>query len=184
MSMGRDALIALIEAADPLAAARAAGVAAGGGITYSREPDPAQWLVDTDEEGGLDAHRAAHAAGRPSVAVVRYGAGTEPARTADRLLALGDLAARTGLLRAVCPVPGEGGADRPGSWGVEDLVVIAAARAVLPADVAVRPCWPRLGAPGAQVAAAFGATDWQIPAGDDSDPARLAGAVGRTAVPR
>jgi 2-iminoacetate synthase ThiH len=67
---------------------------------------------------------------------------------------------------------------------VEDLVVIAAARAVLPAQVAVRPCWPRIGAPGAQVAAAFGATEWQIPDEDPNDPVRLAAAVGRTAVPR
>lgn len=182
--MDRDQLIDLIAAADPLAAARAAGVAPGGSVTFAHGPDPEDWLVDGEAEGALDAHRAAHAAGRPSVAVIAYGAGTAAEGVADRLLALAALARETGLLRAVVPVPGEGSSARPGSWGVEDLVVVAAARAVLPDAVAVRPCWPRLGAPGAQVAVAFGATDWQIPADDDNDPARLAAAVGRTAVPR
>ncbi len=182
--MDRDQLITLIADADPLAAARVAGVAQGGTVTFAHGPDPAGWLVDGEDEGAIDAHRAAHAEGRPSVAVVRYGAGAAPEAIADRLLALAALAEATGLLRAVVPVPGEGGANRPGSWGVEDLVVIAAARAVLPAQVAVRPCWPRIGAPGAQVAAAFGATDWQIPDEDPNDPVRLAAAVGRTAVPR
>lgn len=182
--MDRDQLIALIASADPLAAARAAGVAPGGTVTYAHGPDPDGWLADGDAEGAVEAHRAAHAEGRPSVAAVAYGVGSTPEGVADRLLALAALARETGLLRAVVPVPGEDSSARPGSWGVEDLVVIGAARAVLPEDVAVRPCWSRLGAPGAQVAAAFGATDWQIPDGEDDDPARLAGSVGRTAVPR
>ncbi|MCC6832698.1 MAG: hypothetical protein IT200_15255 [Thermoleophilia bacterium] len=182
--MDRDQLIALIASADPIAAARAAGVAPGGTVTFAHGPDPSQWLDDGDAEGPVESHRAAHAEGRPSVAAVAYGAGSGPETVADRLLSLAALAGETGMLRAVVPVPGEGTSARPGSWGVEDLVVIGAARAVLPGSVAVRPCWPRLGAPGAQVAAAFGATDWQIPDGEDEDPARLAGAVGRTAVPR
>ena len=61
-------------------------------------------------------------------------------RSPRRLAALAELAAQTGLLRAVRPVPADGTADRPGSWGVEDLTVIAACRAgACPTAVAVRP---------------------------------------------
>ena len=48
----------------------------------------------------------------------------------------------------------------------------------LPDGVAVRPHWRRLGPAACQVAAAFGATDWRVPADDRSDPAALAAAVG------
>jgi 2-iminoacetate synthase ThiH len=180
----RDEVIALLRSADPLAAARVASVPPGGAVTYSRAAAPAEWLVDGDEEGDIAAHRAAHAAGRPSEASVRYGAGVSAGHTADRLLALAALSEETGMLRAVCPVPGEGSSARPGSWGVEDLVVIAAARAVLPGVPWIRPHWRRLGPAAAQVSVAFGATDWCIPEGDDTDPAHLATAVGRTAVAR
>jgi hypothetical protein len=180
----RRELVDLLRSADPLAAARVAGVAPGGVVTHTRAPAPEGWLVDGDEEGSIAAHRAAHAEGRPSEAAVRYGAGVDVEHTADRLLALAALSEDTGLLRAVCPVPGEGTGDRPGSWGVEDLVVIAAARAVLPGVPWIRPHWRRLGPGAAQVAVAFGATDWCIPPDDDTDPAHLAGAVGRTAVAR
>jgi 2-iminoacetate synthase ThiH len=159
-------------------------VAPGAPVTFSRTPAPEGWLVDGDAEGPLAEHRAAHAAGRPSEAAVAYGAGVPPEATADRLLALAELARDTGLLRAVCPVPAEGSPERPGSWGVEDLTVVAAARLALPEAVRVRPHWRRLGPAACQVATAFGATDWVIPADDDTDAAHLAAAVGREAVAR
>jgi hypothetical protein len=173
-------LSALIRSADPLAAAPATG----GPVTWTRRPAPAEWLVDGEEEGALEDHRAAHAEGRPSEAAVRYGAGTSAEAVADRLLGLAALQRETGLLRAVCPVPGEGGADRPGSWGVEDLTVIAAARLALPDVPWVRPHWRRLGAPTCQLALAFGANDWVLPGDDRTDPALLAAAVGREALER
>ena len=92
------------------------------------------------------------------------------------------LAAETGLLRAVCPVPGDGTEDRPGSWGVEDLTVVAVCRLALPEGVAVRPHWRRLGPAACQVAVAFGATGWRIPEDDRADAAHLAAAVGAEAV--
>lgn len=182
-ALDREALAGLLRRRDPLAAARAAGVAPGGEVHVVRGEDPHAWLLDGDEEGELAAHAAAHRAGRPSVAAVAYGAGVPEDAVADRLLALAALARETGRLRAVCPVPVEGGAERPGSWGVEDLTVVAAARAALPGDVAVRPHWRRLGPAACQVAAAFGATEWVVP--DDAAAAgaeHLAAAVGRTAV--
>ena len=112
-----------------------------------------------------------------------YGAGREPAAVAERIDALARLARRTGLLRAVCPVPGDGTEDRPGSWGVEDLTVIAVCRLAMPAGVAVRPHWRRLGPAACQIAVAFGATGWRIPADDRADAAGLAAAVGAEAVP-
>jgi 2-iminoacetate synthase ThiH len=167
----------------PLRLARAAGVRPGGEVTYTRSPAPADWLTDADGEGPIEAHRAAHAAGRPSEAAVLYGAGVAPVRTAARLAQLATLAAETGLLRAACPVPNHagGGPRRPGSWGVEDLAVVAAARLTLPTVPWIRPDWGRLGAAACQVALAFGATDWVIPAGDPADPEHLAAAVGWTA---
>ena len=177
-------LAALLRAADPLAAARAAGVAPAGEIAWTRGPDPAGWLVDGDAERPVAEHRAAHAAGRPSVAALAYGRGAEPDRVAARLHALALLAAETGLLRAVCPVPGEGTAGRPGSWGVEDLTVVAVCRLALPDGVRVRPHWRLLGAGACQVAAAFGADDWVLPEVSGDDPVHLAEAVGRTAVAR
>lgn len=179
----RDGLARLIAAADPMAAAQAAGIGPGARVTYTREAAPAGWLVDGDEEGAVAEHRRAHSAGRPSEAAVRYGAGVAPEAIADRLVALADLA-ETGLLRAVCPVPADASRERPGSWGVEDLTVIAAARLALPDSVPVRPDWRRLGAAACQVAVAFGATDWRIPPDDPSDADHLAAAVGATAVAR
>lgn len=182
--MNRDVLIDLLRSGDPLAAARVAVPEPPGEVTYTREAPPADWLVDGDEEGSVEAHRAAHRDGRPSEAIVRYGAGVDAETVADRLVALGELAAETGLLRAVTLVPAEGSGARPGSWGVEDLTVVAAARAALPGVPWIRASWERIGPGAAQVAVAFGATDWRIPAGDDTDVDHLAAAVGCRAVPR
>jgi len=182
--VSRDLLIDLLDTPDPLRAAELAGVGPGGIVTYSRAPVPSEWLVETDGEQPVAAHRAAHATGTPSVAVVAYGTGIPAAQTVDRLIALAELARETGLLRAVSPVPGDGDASRPGSWGVEDLVVIALARHLMPSATLVRPDWVRIGPAASQIAVAFGATDWQIPADDPTDAARLAGAVGYRAVAR
>jgi hypothetical protein len=182
--VNRAMLVDLLETPDPLRAAALARVEPGGIVTYSRAPAPAGWLVDTDGEQSIGAHRSAHAAGTPSVAIVAYGAGIPVAQTVDRLLALADLAHETGLLRAVSPVPEDGDADRPGSWGVEDLVVIALARYLMPPGTLVRPDWIRIGSAASQIAVAFGASDWQIPPEDPTDVARLADAVGYRAVAR
>jgi len=182
--MTRDDLIALLETPDPLRAAELSGVAPGGVVTFSRTPSPADWFRDGDREASIADHRAAHTRGVPSEAIVRYGAGVPAAHTVDRLLALAALAEETGLLRAVSPAPGEGTAHRPGSWGVEDLVVIGIARHLLPDDVQVRPDWTHLGPAASQIAVAFGATDWQLPEDDTTDVAWLVGAVGYRAVPR
>ena len=48
----------------------------------------------------------------------------------------------------------------------------------------MRPHWRRLGAATCQVALAFGANDWVLPADDRADPVLLAAAVGREAVER
>lgn len=176
-------LAELLRARDPLAAARAAGVQPCGEVTVERGPAPAGWLVDGDHEGSVEQHRAAHASGRPSEAALAYGAGHRPEAVAERLAALAALAAETGLLRAVCPVPADGTGERPGSWGVEDLTVIAACRLALPSEVAVRPHWRRLGPGACQIAVSFGATGWRIPDDDRTDAVGLAAAVGRTAVP-
>ena len=181
MSAAAEPLRALLAARDPLAAARAAapGAGAGAAVRVYRGPAPAGWLVDDGAEGDLAAHRAAHADGRPSAAAVLYGAGRGDDVVAARLEALAGLAAGTGLLRAVLPVPAEGSPERPGSWGVEDLTVVAACRAALPAAVEVIPDWRRLGAPACQVAVAFGATAWWVPADDRTDLDGLAAAIGR-----
>lgn len=150
-------------------------------VTYSHGPGPDDWLLDGDEEGSIDAHRAAHAAGRPSEAALRYGAGTDAERVVERLLALAELARESGLLRAVCPVPGDGDDRRPGSWGVEDLGVVRAARHALPDEVRVRPHWRLLGSAACQVAVAYGANDWLLPPDDATDPQHLAEAVGARA---
>lgn len=181
--MTRVALLALLRDSDPLAAARLLPPAPDV-VTYTREPVPDGWLVDGDDERPVEEHRAAHREGRPSEATVAYGAGVSPEAVADRLLALGALARETALLRAVCPVPAEGGAERPGSWGVEDLTVIAAARLACPDIAWVRPDWRRLGAGACQVATAFGANDWRVPDGERADVEGLAAAAGRTAVER
>ncbi len=108
-----------------------------------------------------------------------YGTEVAPEVTADHLLAL---AARPmGEVRAVRPVPAEGS---PGSWGVQDLAVIAATRLALPDVEWIRPSWVTLGPALSQVAVAFGANDWVIPDGDRTDPDLLAAAVGCEAVAR
>gem|GEM_PF-558469 len=182
--MTRDDLLALLAARDPLRAARAAGVGPPATVTVSRDPAPEGWLVDGDTEGEVAAHRRAHRDGRPSEAAVRYGDGVGPAHTADRLLALRALSEETGLLRAVTMVPGEGGGRRPGSWGVEDLTAVAVARLALPGVPWIRVDWRRVGPAAAQVALSFGVTDWLVPAGDETDVAHLAGAVGCAVVAR
>jgi hypothetical protein len=179
----RDTLIGFLDPPDPLAAAAAAGVEPGV-ITWSRAPAPAKWLVDDEDEGAIDAHHAAHADGRSSEAVVRYGAGIAPAHVVDRLLALGTLSRQTGRLAAVRLMPAEGTDGRPGSWGVEDLAVTAVARLALSDGPLIRVDWRLVGAAAAQVAASFGATDWQIPADDTADPDHLAAAIGCTAEER
>lgn len=165
------------------AIAIASGLVAPEEITYTRSEPPADWLIDGDAEQPVAAHRAAHAEGRPSEAAVLYGEGVPPEHTAERLLALAALARETGLLRAVCPVPAAG-VRTPGSWGVEDLTVIAAARRALDPSVRVRPSWTRLGAQTCAVALAFGADDLVVPAGDSTDVVMLAQSAGRTAVER
>lgn len=175
-------VLAILSANDPLAAARAAAPADGEPIVVRRGDAPAGWLVDGEAEGGLAAHRRAHAEGRPSEAVVAYGHGVSNEQIAARLEGLAALAADTGLLRAVCPVPREGTDTRPGSWGVEDLTIIAACRSALPDDVVVRPSWRRLGPAACQIAVAFGATAWAVPSDDTSDLTHLATAIGRTVV--
>ncbi len=153
--MTRDEIIAMLEARDPLAAAE--GIAPPTEVGWMREP------VDAD-----------------GVVEVRYGAGTTAAQVADQLLAV---ARDTSGARAVQLVPGDDSAERPGSWGNEDLLVTAVARRVLP-DVAIRPHWRALGGPACQVAVSFGADEWVIPQDDDADPDRLAAAVGAVAVAR
>lgn len=153
--MTRDEVIALLDSRDPVAAAS--------GLTV---PAEVGWLRgDADGEG---------------VEVVRYGAGTTSAQVADRLL---DIASRADDVRAVLLVPGDDTAERPGSWGNEDLLVTAVARHVLP-GAAIRPDWSALGEAACQVAVSFGADEWVIPEGVDADPDHLAEAVGARAVAR
>lgn len=173
---------ALLADRDPLAAARAAGVNADAPIRVRRGAPPPGWLIDTDREGAVDAHRAAHAEGRPSEAIILYGRGHDDAHITARLAALAELARQTGLLRAVTTVPAEGDAQRPGSWGVEDLTIVATCRAALPDSVAVRPSWGHLGPAACQVAVAFGATGWAVPGDDPTDLDHLAAAIGRTVI--
>jgi 2-iminoacetate synthase ThiH len=179
--MTRDALVELLRDRDALAAAT--GVTLADMVTISRTGDPETWLIDTGDEGSVDAHRAAHAQGRPSIATIRYGEGVNADVTADRMLALAALAAETGLLRAVCPVPAVG-VTTPGSWGVEDLTVVAAARRVFDLSVRVRPSWERLGAQTCGVTLAFGADELVVPADERTDVVALATAVGRKVVER
>lgn len=178
--MNRDELLDLIRGRDALAAAVHS---ATGEVTFTRAPASPELFADVDAEGDVADHRAAHDAGRPSDAIVLYGEGVSPEHVADRLLALAVLAEDTGLLRAVCPVPVPG-VTTPGSWGVEDLTVIAAARRALSPSVRVRPSWDRLGPQTCGVTLAFGADDLAVPADDPTDISLLAAAVGRTAVER
>lgn len=177
----RAEIIGALTAGRPLALAPDEAVTE---VTWTRSPAPGDWHLDGEQETPLDAHRAAHDDGRPSEAVVRYGAGSDPASIADRLVGLAELSARTGLLRAVCPVPGTGDSSRPGSWGVEDLSMIAIARRVMPEVPWIRPSWRLLGPAACQVAVGFGANDWSIPEDDATDPGHLAAAIGCRAVER
>lgn len=177
--MTRDALVELLQGRDALTAA--SGLPMAETVAISRTTDPADWLVDGADEGPIDAHRDAHAQGRPSVATVRYGEDVDATATADRLLALAALAAETGLLRAVAPVPAVG-VVTPGSWGVEDLTIVAAARRVLDLGVRVRPSWERLGAQTCGVTLAFGADELVVPSDERTDVVALVTAVGRQAV--
>ena len=176
--VARERLEELLRAGDPLAAARAAALDPARRLAVVRDRPDEDRLVDGDVEGAVADHRAAHAAGRPSEAAIAYGEGTTPETVAERIDQLAALARETGLLRAVCPVPGEGGARRPGSWGVEDLTVIAVSRLALPDAVGVRPHWRRLGPAMCQVSVAFGASEWLIPDDDPADAAHLAEGVG------
>lgn len=179
--MNRAQLVTWLRERDALAIA--AELDGGRDVTWSRAASPEEWFTEVAIEESLEAHRAAHAGGQPSEAIVVYGEGVPEEAVADRLLALAALAAETGLLRTVCPVPAPG-VETPGSWGVEDLTVIAACRRVLDPSVRVRPSWERLGAQTCAVALAFGADDLAVPAGDPTDPEALATSAGRRAVER
>jgi hypothetical protein len=184
-TISREELVAILRATDPVAAGRQAReLARATTVTYSRRPAPPDWLVDDGREGSLEDHARAHARGDASEAAVVYGHGRAPEAVADRLLGLAELMEASDRLMAVCPVPAEGDTSRPGSWGVEDLSVIAAARLALPRVPWVRPSWRLLGAPACQIAVAFGANDWQLPEDDRTDVEALASAVGVTAVQR
>ena len=174
--MTRDELVALLRERDALSAA--AGLAVNDTVSITRIADPDDWLTDGDVELPIDDHRRAHAAGHPSVATVTYGEGIDAHATANRLLALAALAAETGLLRAVCPVPAPG-VQTPGSWGVEDLTVVVVARRAFDLSVRVRPSWARLGAQTCGVTLAFGADELIVPADDRTDVLALATAAGR-----
>ena len=181
----RAELIEMLSGHDPVAAGKRASSSSNERIvTYTREDPPPEWLVDGEREGSLADHAAAHQAGTTTEAVIAYGARHSPEQVAERLLGLAELAARFGLLAAACPVPDEGDRLRPGSWGVEDLSVIAATRVCLPQVNWIRPSWLLLGPQACQVAVAFGATDWRLPADDQTDVPSLAAAVGARAVQR
>ena len=153
--MTRDEVIALLDARDPLAAAAPIG-----------PPREIAWTRDAAANAGAE--------------VVRYGAGTTHADIADRLIAL----AGQHDLQAVLLVPGDDTDERPGSWGVEDLLITAVTRRVLPDGVAIRNDWASIGGPACQAGASFGATEWIIPTDDDADPDHLAEAIGARAVMR
>lgn len=173
--MTRGELVAALRERDALTIAAAGG--ALGPVHIIRGHDPGDVFVD-DGTAGLEDHRAAHRAGRRSVAALPYGEDVDAEATADRLLALDALARETGLLHAVRPTPAPGRAT-PGSWGVEDLTVIAACRRVLGDAVRVRPDWERIGAQTCGVALAFGADELVVPEGDRTDIEALAAAAGR-----
>lgn len=184
MSIAASDLAAIVAATDPVSAAARVPSTGPRVITWSRTPAPSDWLVDHETEGTISAHAEAHAKGRPSEALVIYGDAREPGVVADRLIALGALAAETGLLKAIVLRPEGGGSARPASWGYEDLSVVTAARLAAPEVPWIRPDWRTLGRHACQVAVAFGATDWLIPPDDPADPSLLAGAVGAEAVAR
>ncbi len=153
--MTRDEIITLLDGRDPLAAAR-----------NTPRPTEVGWLRGPGDPDG--------------VVIVRYGAGVTSEEVADRLL---DIARSPSPVRTVHLVPSDDSPTRPGSWGTEDLLVVAVARRVLP-DAAIRPDWDALGGPACQVAVAFGANEWLIPEGDPADPEHMARAVGARAVAR
>lgn len=154
--MTRDEVMALLDCRDPIAAAQ--------GITPI---DEVAWMRGPVDDAGVE--------------VVAYGAGRSSGQVADRLL---EIAAMSPPPRAVQLAPAPDTPERPGSWGNEDLIVTAVARRVLP-DVAIRPDWRAIGGPACQVAVAFGADEWVIPADDhEADPDRMADAVGARAVQR
>jgi hypothetical protein len=184
MSIAVSDLAAVVAGTDPVGAALRIDRADGPVVTWSRAPSPESWLVDDKDEGSIDSHRGAHAQERPSEALVVYGDARTPDAVAARLIALGELAEETGLLRAITLRPEGGGAARPASWGYEDLSVVAAARLAAPRVAWIRPDWRALGRHACQVAVSFGATDWLIPHDDPADPELLALAIGVTAVAR
>ena len=179
--MSRDELIGVIRHRDAISVA--AGLPTDRDVTFTRGASPTGILADGDAERPVDEHRRAHLAGRPTEATVIYGEGVEPEHVADRLLDLAGLADETGMLQTVCTMPAAG-VLTPGSWGVEDLTIVAAARLVLGPSVRVRPSWTRLGAQTCGVTLAFGADDLALPEDDPTDVALLAEAVGRRAVAR
>jgi len=153
--MTRDQVISLLDARDPIAAAEGMD-----------PPAEVGWLRGDPRGEG--------------VACVAYGAGTTPAQVADRLL---EVAREPEAVRAVLLVPGPDTPGRPGSWGSEDLLVAAVARRVLP-GTPIRLDWAQVGEAACQVAVAFGADEWVIPADANADPDHLAAALGARAVAR
>lgn len=156
--MTRDELVEMIRAADPVASAARLRLDPSEPVTWTRATSPD---VDAD--------------------IVPYGTQVPAEVTADRILELSVRHAATGDVHAVSPVPADGS---PGSWGVQDLTVIAACRYALPDVRWIRPSWEKLGASLCQIAIAFGANDWVLPADERVDPEHLAAAVGRRAVKR
>ena len=105
--VSRERIAELLRGGDPLAAARAAALDPRARVAVTRDRPAEDRLLDGDREGTIAAHRAAHAAGRPSEAAVAYGAGHTPDAVAARIADLAALARDTGLLRAVCPIPAD-----------------------------------------------------------------------------
>jgi hypothetical protein len=154
----RDELIEIIRAADPVGCAAQLRLDTSRPISWTRATSP-----DTDAD------------------IVPYGTQVPVEVTADRILELAARHDATGNVRAVSPVPADGS---PGSWGVQDLAVIVACRRALPDVRWIRPAWEKLGPSLCQIAIAFGANDWVVPADERVDPEHLAAAVGRQAVER
>ena len=160
----RDEIEALLRAGDPLAAARAAGVTPGAGVAVTSEGEAGDRLADGDARG--------RARGPPRRA--RGGAAQRGRRRLRRRARPGRRwpsgspawprsPGRPDCCAPSARCPPRAAPERPGSWGVEDLTVIAVCRLALPAGVEVRPHWVRLGAAACQIAVAFGATEWRDP---------------------
>lgn len=146
-----DALVALVEqarAARPtlavrafttdavLAAARAGGVGvddlvrrlAGAGLSAF------DWAPGSDADAAtLDVHRAAHAAGLRTVVALPYRRGALGDTLLDRIHGIAELAAATGGVAAVAPLPDftEHASPLDGTAGTEDVTVFALARLAL-----------------------------------------------------